>query len=123
MAPVAEGGTIADGVYDVTQVVFFRPTPGSESPEPIMRWALGFRTDETSSNHAEGSIASALELAPAVQCTQGRFSASGATFRTAGLGQKKHEIWGYTASPGGLMLTTTPEGGPSADVFFFRLRR
>ena len=73
---VADGGPIADGVYDLVQMVDHGRASGpwSSNEAPALRMAFRFTTEERSTNHSEGSLVSAMDVPPAHYCEPARFA-------------------------------------------------
>ena len=67
--PLPQGGGLADGIYDLVQIIKYTPTsgPSSSNMAPAFRWAMRFATQERSPNHTEGQASAAVEIPPAVQ--------------------------------------------------------
>jgi len=104
--PVASGGAIPDGTYDLVQMVdHLRETDPRRSNEaPALRMAFRFTTEERSPNHTEGSLDAAVDVPPAQRCERGRFATVGQELR--GLRARNNELssTAYSATPDGFIL-------------------
>ena len=101
--PVATGGAIADGTYDLVQMVDHAKSTGawSSNEAPALRMTFRFTTEDRSSNHTEGSLVSALDIPPILGCEAGRFATV------------EHELRGLRARDSEVSSTpfaTTPDG-------------
>ena len=104
--PIASGGPIPDGTYDLVQMVDHVKTTGpwSSNEAPALRMAFRFTTEERSPNHTEGKLDAAVDIPPAQGCEPGRFATIGNELR--GLRARNSELSStpYSATPDGFVL-------------------
>lgn len=104
-APLAQGGPIHDGTYDLVQVVVHGKATGPWSTDqtPAVRLAMKLTTDDRAAG-AQGPVVVSTNLPPVFECTKGRFATIGNQLRTHGAGNGKIEAVGYTTGPDTLTL-------------------
>lgn len=104
--PVASGGPIPDGTYDLVQVVNHQQTAGpwSSNEAPALRMAFRFTTEERSPNHAEGRVDAAVDIPPAQRCEPGRFATIGNELRGLRARNNEFSSTAYSATPDGFLL-------------------
>ena len=117
--PAATGGKIADGVYDLTQIVEHDKASGawSSNNAPAFRWSIRFTAQERSPNHAEGLVTSAIDLPPAHACDPGRFATVDTDLRMLTKAHPELNVERYAVTPDWLMLLSKGE------TYVFRQRR
>jgi hypothetical protein len=116
-------GQVANGTYDLVEVVRHTPEKGPWTSDmaPAFRWAMQFKTTETSSNHASGIVHSAAEIPPSVACGNSRFATFQNELRFQG-GVKGIESVAYTAQGDMLTITKADGDGGSPVTYVFRRR-
>ena len=121
--PQPTAGTIGDGTYDLVEIVRHtsQPGPWSSGQAPAFRWAMQFKTTETSSNHTSGILLAAVEVPPSVSCGGVRFATFQNELRVEG-GFKGIESVAYTAQ-GNTLAIVDPDGdGGDPVTYVFRRR-
>jgi hypothetical protein len=121
--PPPTAGPIADGVYDLVEIVRHTPESGPWSSDqmPAFRWTLRFATTERSSNHTSGTMDSAAEIPPSVACGGARFATFQNELRVEG-GVKGIESVGYSAH-GDTLLIVKPDGDGGVPLTYAFRRR
>ena len=82
---------------------------------------MRFSTSETSANHTAGTLASSVDMPPAVACNVTRFATFQRELRVAG-GPKGIDAVGYTAHGDMLMFTKMDGDGGDPQTYVFRRR-
>ena len=116
-------GAIRDGTYDLVEIQTHtaQAGPWSSNMAPAFRWAMSFRTTETSANHSAGILASSVDMPPAIACNVTRFATFQRELRVAG-GSKGIDAVGYTAQGDILMFTKMDGDGGDPQTYVFRRR-
>jgi hypothetical protein len=118
-----QGGTIADGAYDLVQIVRHASQPGPwNSPEkPAMRGVMRVTTVERAPDHASGTIWAAFETPPMGMCTSGRFETTQVQFKGDVMWEPLLGAMAYTTTGDTLVILNS--NGSHGEAVEYILRR
>lgn len=103
-APPQTGGVLADGTYDLVQMIRHGRATGewSSNNAPAIRMVFRITAEERSVSLVQGNVAALVEIAPASTCGKQRFATVGNDLRVTG--REKLDSVPFSATADGLVF-------------------